>query len=243
LSLQVARRWGVQKNRPAMNYDKLSRSLRYYYEKGIMQKVAGERYVYRFACDPDALFTMAFPDNRIPVLKSDQPTAPGSKLDDVPGSGQVPALAYESSAAGGPAGLFKCYQNSASYRSPCTPSGYYDGYHGDATTPMRSHNDDAAGGGAAAGGNFCSPLYVPMMWSAPRHVTAETPPPPRAHCHGQPADQPHRGGATDNLDGSPGTSSCLQQQQQMTPQLDHASLIYPSAGRTYLSAGDAGCVY
>lgn len=40
---EVARRWGMQKNRPAMNYDKLSRSLRYYYEKGIMQKVAGKR--------------------------------------------------------------------------------------------------------------------------------------------------------------------------------------------------------
>lgn len=45
---EVARRWGAQKNRPTMNYDKLSRSLRYYYEKGIMQKVSGERYVYRF---------------------------------------------------------------------------------------------------------------------------------------------------------------------------------------------------
>ncbi|PSN46420.1 ETS translocation variant 1, partial [Blattella germanica] len=44
---EVARRWGVQKNRPAMNYDKLSRSLRYYYEKGIMQKVAGKLNVHQ----------------------------------------------------------------------------------------------------------------------------------------------------------------------------------------------------
>lgn len=43
---EVARRWGIQKNRPAMNYDKLSRSLRYYYEKGIMQKVAGRYNKY-----------------------------------------------------------------------------------------------------------------------------------------------------------------------------------------------------
>uniref|UniRef100_A0A182IWI4 Uncharacterized protein n=1 Tax=Anopheles atroparvus TaxID=41427 RepID=A0A182IWI4_ANOAO len=57
---EVARRWGIQKNRPAMTYDKLSRSLRYYYEKGIMQKVAGERYVYKFVCDPEALFNMAY---------------------------------------------------------------------------------------------------------------------------------------------------------------------------------------
>ncbi|CAO1431267.1 unnamed protein product [Diamesa serratosioi] len=57
---EVARRWGIQKNRPAMNYDKLSRSLRYYYEKGIMQKVAGERYVYKFVCSPEALFNMAY---------------------------------------------------------------------------------------------------------------------------------------------------------------------------------------
>uniref|UniRef100_A0A3B4AUW6 ETS domain-containing protein n=1 Tax=Periophthalmus magnuspinnatus TaxID=409849 RepID=A0A3B4AUW6_9GOBI len=75
---EVARLWGVQKNRPAMNYDKLSRSLRYYYEKGIMQKVnvAGERYVYKFVCNPDALFSMAFPENpRQNQIKPD-PDAP-----------------------------------------------------------------------------------------------------------------------------------------------------------------------
>lgn len=81
---EVARRWGIQKNRPAMNYDKLSRSLRYYYEKGIMQKVAGERYVYKFVCDPEALFSMAFPDNQRPNLKADPDSLPGLDEDTVP---------------------------------------------------------------------------------------------------------------------------------------------------------------
>ncbi|XP_035808833.2 ETS translocation variant 5-like isoform X1 [Amphiprion ocellaris] len=84
---EVARLWGIQKNRPAMNYDKLSRSLRYYYEKGIMQKVkvAGERYVYKFVCNPEALFSMAFPDNQRPSLKADPDTmVPPSEEDGVP---------------------------------------------------------------------------------------------------------------------------------------------------------------
>ncbi|XP_006266428.1 ETS translocation variant 4 isoform X2 [Alligator mississippiensis] len=86
---EVARLWGIQKNRPAMNYDKLSRSLRYYYEKGIMQKVAGERYVYKFVCEPEALFSLAFPDNQRPTLKaefdrqvSEEDTVPLSHLDE-----------------------------------------------------------------------------------------------------------------------------------------------------------------
>ncbi|XP_062312907.1 ETS translocation variant 5a isoform X2 [Osmerus eperlanus] len=83
---EVARRWGIQKNRPAMNYDKLSRSLRYYYEKGIMQKVkvAGERYVYKFVCDPEALFSMAFPDNQRPNLKADPDSLSGVDDDTLP---------------------------------------------------------------------------------------------------------------------------------------------------------------
>ncbi|KAM8904373.1 ETS translocation variant 5-like isoform 2-T2 [Spinachia spinachia] len=79
---EVARLWGLQKNRPAMNYDKLSRSLRYYYEKGIMQKVAGERYVYKFVCNPDALFSLAFPDNQRPSLKADPDAVPHPGEED-----------------------------------------------------------------------------------------------------------------------------------------------------------------
>lgn len=82
---EVARLWGIQKNRPAMNYDKLSRSLRYYYEKGIMQKVAGERYVYKFVCNPEALFSMAFPDNQRLSLKANPDAIrPPSEEDSFP---------------------------------------------------------------------------------------------------------------------------------------------------------------
>ena len=45
---EVARRWGERKSKPNMNYDKLSRALRYYYDKNIMSKVHGKRYAYRF---------------------------------------------------------------------------------------------------------------------------------------------------------------------------------------------------
>uniref|UniRef100_A0A5K3EW30 ETS domain-containing protein n=2 Tax=Mesocestoides corti TaxID=53468 RepID=A0A5K3EW30_MESCO len=46
---EVARRWGLRKNKPKMNYEKLSRGLRYYYDKKIIEKSAGKRYVYRFS--------------------------------------------------------------------------------------------------------------------------------------------------------------------------------------------------
>lgn len=48
---EVARLWGVRKNKPKMNYEKLSRSVRYYYDKNIIHKTAGKRYVYRFVCE------------------------------------------------------------------------------------------------------------------------------------------------------------------------------------------------
>lgn len=45
---EVARRWGRRKNKPNMNYDKLSRALRYYYDKMFLTKVQGKRYTYKF---------------------------------------------------------------------------------------------------------------------------------------------------------------------------------------------------
>ncbi|KAM4613532.1 SAM pointed domain-containing Ets transcription factor [Polymixia lowei] len=48
-SAHVARLWGMRKNRPAMNYDKLSRSIRQYYKKGIIRKPdVSQRLVYQF---------------------------------------------------------------------------------------------------------------------------------------------------------------------------------------------------
>lgn len=45
---EIARRWGDRKSKPNMNYDKLSRALRYYYDRNLMIKVAGKRYAYKF---------------------------------------------------------------------------------------------------------------------------------------------------------------------------------------------------
>ena len=52
---EVAHRWGVRKNKPKMNYEKMSRGLRYYYDKNIILKTAGKRYIYKFVCDIQSL--------------------------------------------------------------------------------------------------------------------------------------------------------------------------------------------
>uniref|UniRef100_A0A3Q3XPT3 V-ets avian erythroblastosis virus E26 oncogene homolog 2 n=1 Tax=Mola mola TaxID=94237 RepID=A0A3Q3XPT3_MOLML len=52
---EVALLWGRRKNKPKMNYEKLSRGLRYYYDKNIIRKTAGKHYVYRFVCNLQGL--------------------------------------------------------------------------------------------------------------------------------------------------------------------------------------------
>ncbi|KAG8182801.1 hypothetical protein JTE90_003475 [Oedothorax gibbosus] len=77
---EVARLWGMRKNKHNMNYDKLSRALRYYYDKNIIRKVLGQKFVYRFVSFPEIVKT----ENKIPfhvkmeTIGKSQPPPPSS---------------------------------------------------------------------------------------------------------------------------------------------------------------------
>ncbi|XP_064589151.1 ETS domain-containing protein Elk-4 isoform X1 [Zonotrichia leucophrys gambelii] len=85
---EVARLWGIRKNKPSMNYDKLSRALRYYYVKNIIKKVNGKKFVYKFVSYPEIL-------NMDPLVVGRMEGDP-----EIPGFGEVTSTPKEAESCG-----------------------------------------------------------------------------------------------------------------------------------------------
>jgi len=82
-SEEVAKLWGMRKNKTNMNYDKLSRALRYYYDKNIIKKVSGQKFVYKFVQFPENFDTH---DIKVTTQKSVTPPTNQSTVSSSPGS-------------------------------------------------------------------------------------------------------------------------------------------------------------
>jgi len=68
----VAQLWGTRKNKPNMNYEKLSRALRYYYDGDMISKVQGKRFVYKFVCDLKSLIGYTASELNSLVIEAEQ---------------------------------------------------------------------------------------------------------------------------------------------------------------------------
>ncbi|XP_068518686.1 ETS translocation variant 3-like protein [Anas acuta] len=79
---EVARLWGRRKCKPQMNYDKLSRALRYYYNKRILHKTKGKRFTYRFNFSKLIFVNCPLWDARCPPLLA-PPTLPTQLVQNV----------------------------------------------------------------------------------------------------------------------------------------------------------------
>ncbi|XP_064134294.1 ETS domain-containing protein Elk-1 [Loxodonta africana] len=113
---EVARLWGLRKNKTNMNYDKLSRALRYYYDKNIIRKVSGQKFVYKFVsypevagcstedCPPQPEVSVAASASAANVAPAAVHVAPGDPVSGKPGTPKGTGMA-------GPSGLARSSRN------------------------------------------------------------------------------------------------------------------------------------
>ncbi|XP_034445223.1 ETS domain-containing protein Elk-3-like [Hippoglossus hippoglossus] len=94
-SEEVAKLWGLRKNKTNMNYDKLSRALRYYYDKNIIKKVIGQKFVYKFVSFPEILkmdpqaVEMGLASGRFPLQEGEAPELEVEEEEEEEGEEEV----------------------------------------------------------------------------------------------------------------------------------------------------------
>uniref|UniRef100_A0A8R1E1H1 ETS domain-containing protein n=1 Tax=Caenorhabditis japonica TaxID=281687 RepID=A0A8R1E1H1_CAEJA len=186
----VAKKWGQRKAKPHMNYDKLSRALRYYYEKNIIKKVIGKKFVYRFVTDPNS--AAEYQTLKMCYVKEEKeqshdiptfvPTAPSQRSD----FSTLSILSAESSV--------NTNTHSVSSPSPtdsvCSPSSSVASFistvnHTASPTPSTSSPvEEAQTATVPSRKRSHSPIPTPSSsTTSSRNVTASTPSSSRIACH------------------------------------------------------------